>query len=634
MIKKRLIRLMGRSGIYIVRNVLWQWLGLWMSILIMLAAGALFQRLCESLESGSLELLSPGMLGGFAAGILIAAGVRAFASRRASRASYLAGARVKKNLRELLYRKLVSFGPAYYEKVPTAQVVQVAVEGVEQLEVYFGQYLPQLFYSLLAPLTLFAVLSRISLRASAVLLVCVPLIPLTIMAVQKLAKRLLNRYWSVYTGLGDSFLENLQGLTTLKIYEADALKAEEMDREAEEFRRITMKVLMMQLNSIIVMDVVAYGGAAVGMLLAVQEYVNGAVSFGGALTIILLSSEFFIPMRLLGSFFHIAMNGMAASDKLFGILDLPAEAEGTACISHTGGTDKEQSAPALSISLRDVTFSYDGKRQVLCGISMELPARGMVSLVGLSGCGKSTIASLLTGRKKGYGGEILVSAVGESAGGTAAADAAGETAAAQKQSWELSELSGRSLMEQVTLVSHDSYLFKGTVEENLRLAAPQASEEELLKVLQEVNLLDFLESRQGLSTELSERGSNLSGGQRQRLALARALLHDTPVYIFDEATSNIDAESEAQIMAVVERLAERRSVLLISHRLANVVHSSEICVLKKGRIAERGTHQELLRAGGVYAALYEEQHRLETYAEQAAAENGCREEEAGQYRYA
>lgn len=610
MIKGRLVGLMADSKKYIFYNVAWQWLGLLMSMVIMFTAGRLFETAYRSLRAGAAEGLSAPALGGAAALISGAALVRAWAGRKASRASCMAGAQVKRRLRNILYRKLVSFGPSYYEKVSTAQAVQVAVEGVEQLEVYFGQYLPQLFYSLLAPVTLFAALSFISLRASAVLLVCVPLIPLTIMAVQKLAKRLLNQYWSVYTGLGDSFLENLQGLTTLKIYEADQRRAEEMDREAEEFRRITMKVLMMQLNSIIVMDVVAYGGAAVGMILAVREYLAGTVSLGGAMTIILLASEFFIPMRLLGSFFHIAMNGMAASDKLFGILDIPVQKDGRERLA--GG--------ALGLRLRDVSFSYDGERQVLRGITMELPSRGMVSLVGLSGCGKSTVAALLTGRKKGYQGEI--SFVLPESG----------------RSVELSQVSGRSLMEQVTLVSHDSYLFKGTVEENLRMAAPEAPEEELLRVLQEVNLLDFLLSQKGLATELAERGSNLSGGQRQRLALARALLHDTPVYIFDEATSNIDAESEELIMEVVEELARRRLVLLISHRLANVVHSTRIDVLQEGRIVESGRHEELVRLGGVYGRLYEEQRRLEEYAGGGASVKGTdpagEEEEVREYQYA
>lgn len=455
----------------------------------------------------------------------------------------------------------------------------MAVEGVEQLEVYFGKYIPQLFYSILAPITLFVVLAFVSLKASLVLLICVPLIPLTIMGVQKLAKRLLGRYWGTYTELGDSFLENLQGLTTLKIYQADEQKAKEMDQEAEHFRKITMKVLMMQLNSIIVMDVVAYGGAALGMIAVLREFASGTVSLGGTVTMILLSAEFFIPMRLLGSFFHIAMNGMAASDRLFAILDLEEGQTGEECLGD---------GPA-SVIFRDVCFSYDGERQILDQVSFQLPENGLISLVGTSGCGKSTIAGLLTGRNRGYRGTIRI-------GGK-----------------ELSRIREDSLLSHVTMVSHNSYLFKGTVRENLLMPAPMATEKEMEAALKKVNLYEFLKSQRGLDTELMERGSNFSGGQCQRLALARALLHDTPIYIFDEATSNIDAESEEQIMEVIRELSQNHCVLLISHRLANVVDSRNIYVLSGGRLVEEGTHNELMKQKGIYAALYLEQNILESY---------------------
>lgn len=574
MIKKRLIRLMADSRKYIAHNVLWQWVALCASIAIMMTAGQL-------LEDGYRERLTLEGVILSAIGIIVCAGLRMICTRKAALASDLAGSDVKKELRKQLYKKLASLGSAYHEKVPTAQAVQVAVEGVEQLEIYFGKYLPQLLYSLLAPLTLFVVLSFINFKASLILLFCVPMIPITIMAVQKAAKRLLNKYWGIYTGLGDRFLENLQGLTTLKIYQADGEKAVQMDEEAEHFRKITMKVLMMQLNSIIVMDVVAYGGAAIGMIAAVNGYLSGASGLGGTLTIILLSAEFFIPMRLLGSFFHIAMNGMAASDKLFEILDIPEEKKGV----------NELKEGPVEIVIRDLEFSYDPARKILNKVSLELNNQGLVSLVGISGCGKSTIARLLSGGQSGYEGEIRLN-------GT-----------------ELSRISEASLVSRVTLVSHNSYIFKGTVEDNLRMAAPEASKELLLYVLKEVDLYGFLMEQNGLKTELMEQGLNLSGGQRQRLALARALLHDTPVYIFDEATSNIDAESESRIMTVIRKLAQTRCVLLISHRLANVVDSVRIYTLKEGTIVEGGSHKELIGKNGVYAGLYLEQKKLESYAQ-------------------
>ena len=572
MIKKRLLALMAESKTYIIQNIFWQWLGLLSSIITMGTAGWLFQIVWDGAISLS-DCLPAAIV------IFLCVGLRACCSRRASAASANAGNDVKQELRRCLYEKLTRLGSSYHEKVPTAEAVQVAVEGVEQLEVYFGKYIPQLFYSILAPITLFVVLAFVSLKASLVLLICVPLIPLTIMGVQKLAKRLLGRYWGIYTELGDSFLENLQGLTTLKIYQADEQKAQEMDQEAEHFRKITMKVLMMQLNSIIVMDVVAYGGAALGMIAVLREFASGTVSLGGTVTMILLSAEFFIPMRLLGSFFHIAMNGMAASDRLFAILDLEEGQTGEECLGD---------GPASAI-FRDVCFSYDGERQILDQVSFQLPENGLISLVGTSGCGKSTIAGLLTGRNRGYRGTIRI-------GGK-----------------ELSRIQEDSLLSHVTMVSHNSYLFKGTVRENLLMAAPMATEKEMEAALKKVNLYEFLKSQRGLDTELMERGSNFSGGQCQRLALARALLHDTPIYIFDEATSNIDAESEEQIMKVVRELSQNHCVLLISHRLANVVDSQSIYVLSGGRLAEEGTHNELMGKKGIYAGLYSEQNILEAY---------------------
>ena len=572
MIKKRLIGLLKDSKKYIVQNVLWQWLGLLAQIAAILVVG----QFLDTAIFGSVtsrEILTTGMV------CAISIIIRMVSDKKASKASFLASADVKRVLREKIYEKLVRLGASYKEQISTSEVVQLSVEGVEQLETYFGRYLPQFFYSLLAPITLFAVLSFISWKASLVLLICVPLIPLSIVAVQKFAKRLLKKYWGSYTELGDSFLENLQGLTTLKIYQSDERKAKEMDEEAEKFRRITMKVLTMQLNSISVMDLVAYGGAAIGMIVVVREYIDGSLGFAGAFAILLLAAEFFIPLRLLGSFFHIAMNGMAASDKIFRLLDMPERELGT----------EELSGEELDINFENISFSYEKERPILKDVSFHIPKGQFVSLVGESGCGKSTIASLILGRNRQYQGKILLGGM------------------------DLKNIKEKSLMVHITLVRHNSYLFKGTVEENLLMGNPNATQEQMIEVLKKVNLWEFLNGQEGLWTKLAEKGSNFSGGQCQRLCIARALLHNTEIYIFDEAASNIDVESEEIIMDLIRQLAETKTVLLISHRLANVKKSHCIYVLSEGKIVEKGTHRELMEQSGVYKEMYRTQKNLENY---------------------
>ena len=599
MIKKRLVGFLSHAKKYIGYQVMWQWISL------IAQMGAVF-NIADLLESVFYGTVAESQIIKTVVVLILCVAVRFLCERMAAAASYKASVGVKKILRQKIYEKMLRLGASYREQVSTSEVMQVCTEGVEQLETYFGRYLPQLFYSLLAPLTLFIVLCRVNMKASVVLLICVPLIPVSIVAVQKIAKKLLNKYWSIYTGLGDSFLENLQGLTTLKIYQADDKKAVEMDEEAQTFRRITMKVLTMQLNSTSVMDIVAYGGAAVGMIVAVSEFLGGRLSLSGTLTIMLLASEFFIPLRLLGSFFHIAMNGMAASDKIFAILDLLEGDDGKVELESVG-VSKENIAGSenaigkaagavngLAVEFRKVHFNYEEDREILKGVSLEIPAGSFVSLVGESGCGKSTLAGILSGRNKGFKGSVTI-------GGVA-----------------LEDVSEASLMRNVTLIRHNSYLFKGTVADNLRMSKPEATETEMRAVLERMNLMAFLDTQQGLETPLLEQGSNLSGGQRQRLALARALLHDSPVYIFDEATSNIDVESEELIMDVIRQLAETRTVLLISHRLANVVSSDCIYMLDQGLIQEQGTHQQLMEQKGSYCKLYESQQQLEKWSEDRA----------------
>ncbi len=572
MIKTRLVGMLSHAKKYIVYTILWQWVALLSQVIAVFSIANILERVLYRTLTDESIIKTIIIL----TAVIV---IRFICERMGARSSYLACVDVKRILREKIYEKMLRLGASYSEQVSSSEVVQVSTEGVEQLETYFGKYLPQLFYSLIAPLTLFIVLCGVSLKASVILLICVPLIPISIVVVQKIAKKLLNKYWSIYTGLGDSFLENLQGLTTLKIYQADQKKADEMDNESQRFRRITMKVLTMQLNSTSVMDIVAYGGAAVGMAIAVSEFLNGNISLSGTVCIVLLASEFFLPLRLLGSFFHIAMNGMAASDKIFKILDLPEPQMG------------EKALPwgTLDISMKNVSFSYDNEREILKEINLDMLSGRFISLVGESGCGKSTIAGILSAKNKGFTGDVEI---------------CGEP---------IQDIDEAELMKQVVLVRHNSYLFKGTVEENLRMAKPDAAEEELNEVLKKVNLLDFLETQDGLKTKLFERAGNFSGGQCQRLAIARALLMDARVYIFDEATSNIDIESEEMIMKVVHELAETKTVLLISHRLANVVKSDFIYFMQDGRIKESGTHLQLMQQRGDYFNLYESQRRLETY---------------------
>ena len=571
MINKRLIGTVAESKKYIAGNVVLQWCSLAANIAMMFSITNLFAGLYYGNTSSH-------TLWTTAAVVLLALVIRFLCTTGASRMSYLSSKAVKKTLRERIYEKLLRLGVSYSEQVKTSEVVQVAVEGVDQLETYFGAYLPQFFYAMLAPLTLFAVLCFVNVPAAVVLLICVPLIPIAIAAVQTWAKKLLSKYWGQYTALGDTFLENLQGLTTLKIYQADEFKNKEMNAEAEKFRKITMKVLTMQLNSITIMDLIAYGGAALGVIMAVTQYMGNHVSLAGCLLIILLAADFFLPMRQLGSFFHIAMNGMAASNKIFRLLDLEEAAP------------KETKMPEdCSIACSNLQFSYEPDREILHGVELRFPQGSFTALVGESGCGKSTVASILMGRNKGYTGSVTIGGV------------------------ELREVNESSLLQNLTYISHQSYLFKGTVRDNLLMGKPSATNDELWAALEQVNLAGFLKAEQGLDTPLLEKASNLSGGQCQRLALARALLHDSPVYIFDEATSNIDVESENDIMTEIHKLAKTKTVILISHRLANVVQADNIYVLDGGNIAEHGSHDDLLKKHGLYERLWNAQQALENY---------------------
>ena len=576
MMDKRLIGTVKESKKYIAGNVITQWISLIANIAMMTAITVLLSAVFTDNISENLILVTAVTAG-------LAVIIRAVCSMVSSKMSYLSSKEVKRVLREKIYRKLLKLGASYNEQIKTSEVVQVAVEGVDQLETYFGAYLPQFFYAMLAPLTLFIYICFINVASAIVLLVCVPMIPVAIALVQTWAKKLLSRYWNQYTALGDTFLENLQGLTTIKIYKSDAYKNDVKNEEAEKFRKITMKVLTMQLNSVTIMDVIAYGGAALGVIMAVTQYIGGAVSLQGAMLIILLSADFFIPMRQLGSFFHIAMNGMAASEKIFRLLELP-ENDNSGC-----------ECPKGDIVCENLSFSYNSEREILHGINFEFPKDSFTALVGESGCGKSTIASILTGKNKSYGGRIKIG------------------------NEDFREISEKSLMEHITYISNKSYLFKGTVRDNLLIGKPTAVDKELWTVLERVRLSDFIKSENGLDTVIAEKGGNLSGGQCQRLALARALLHDSEIYIFDEATSNIDIDSENDIMKEIKTLAKEKTVILISHRLANVTDADRIYVIDGGNITESGTHSVLLSKNGDYARLWNAQQSLENYGKDGAA---------------
>ena len=578
MFHKRLIKEFRENQKNIWGMVPTQWVMLIANVVLMLQTATFIAGMVrgENLQNQSIRLLVT---------LAVVGVVRSLMSLLNSKLSFEASKQVKARLRTMVYEKMMRLGSSYKEYFQTSEVVQITTEGVEQLEIYFGKYMPQFFYSMLAPVTLFVIVGTMSLKVAVVLLICVPLIPLSIVAVQKFAKKMLAKYWGTYTEMGDSFLECLQGLTTLKIYQADERYAKRMDEEAEKFRKVTMRVLIMQLNSISIMDLVAYGGAAVGIILSILEYQKGVIGLAQCFFIIMISAEFFLPLRLLGSFFHIAMNGNAAADKIFRLVDLEED---------QGEKSAEMEGESDEIAFSNVSFSYEAKKKVLEGISFRA-GHGLTALVGESGCGKSTTTLLLMGDRRADEGQIFIGDM------------------------PIDKMDLKALRRKITRIRHDSYLFAGTIRENLLMGKEDATETQMKEALREVNLLDFVEKSGGLDFVLLEKASNLSGGQKQRLSLARVLLHDTPIYIFDEATSNVDVESENDIMAVVRKLAKTKTVLLISHRLANVVSADQIYVLKDGMIVEKGQHEALCKEDGYYHRLFRQQSALEQFGKGAVA---------------
>lgn len=578
MINKRLINLCRDSKKYIVLTVLVNWISTLCNIVTVVTIGGIINNLFLQQDNG-LEmkiLISPAVI----IGLMLV--IRFICNILYSRFSSYASANARTTLRNEIYSKLLRLGNGYTKVESTSSIVQMSVEGVEQLEVYFGKYLPQFFYALLVPVTLFIVLSFISFKASIVFLLGVPLIPMSIIAIMKIAKKILKDYWKSYSNLGGTFLENLQGLTTLKVFNMDEERHIKMNEESEKFRRITMKVLSMQLNSISIMDLIAFGGSALGIIVALYQFKNGEIMVGSLLTIIILSSEFFIPLRLLGSYFHIAMNGMAASDRIFKLLD--AEERKSNQESKVSSLRKDK----VQVKLENAEFTYDGVRKVIHGIDMDIKEGGITAVVGESGTGKSTIASLIMNDYELTSGNILINGI------------------------STSYMSNNEIYERIGLVSTNSYIFTGTILDNLMMAKPEATEKELDEALEKAHLKEFIAGlKDGVNTFVGQGGSALSGGQRQRLALARIILCDQPMIIFDEATSNIDVESEELIWKAIYQLSAHKTILVISHRLANVVEAKEIYVLDKGRVVEKGNHQELMSMKGKYSDMVQVQRELE-----------------------
>lgn len=567
MIDKALLKLLGGNKKYIFFTVASMTVGLFANL-------AITACICKAIalaidKAPATDYIVAALLA--ATAIL----VRYTASRTTGDLKDVIGRKVKKDLRERTYDKIVKLGVKSADGMSMAGLTQVGMEGIEQLDLYYSTYIPQFFYAMLAPVVLFFVSVWLDWRVALVLICCVPIIPASIIAVSKWAKRIFAKYWGKYTSMGDSFLDSVQGLKELKIFKADARQHVKMNENAEEFRKITMKVLVMQLASTTIMDLVAYGGAGLGIAFAVSGLMTGRLAAPAALFLMLVAVDFFLPMRAFGSAFHVAMNGVSAGKKIIALLDTEEPVWG------------EKEVTSNEITLKEVTFAYDETRDVLKKVSMVFPERGMTAIVGESGCGKSTVVGVVSGYYRPKEGSVLI----------------GQT--------PLSELSREDYYSRLAVVSYNTYIFNDSVKNNFVLAKKDATEEEIWSALKKVNLEKFIRENGGLEKVVNEDGSNISGGQKQRLALAVNLVADKDVYVFDEATSNIDIESEAIIMENIKALSEEKNVVVISHRLENVVPADKIYFLSDGEVKECGSHEELMRANGGYASLYRAQKTLE-----------------------
>ena len=571
MIDKKLLALLGPNKKYIFYAVGLMIVGLFANLAITASICYAIQYAAEYTSSGSNAqgFILPAVI------VIIAMEIRYVTSRSIGDLKDTLGRNVKKDLRQKIYDKIIKLGVRTTDNMSMAGLTQLSMEGVEQLDLYYSAYIPQFFYAMIAPIILFIVTVRINWAVALVLLACVPLIPMSIIAVSRYAKKIFAKYWGKYTSMGDSFLDSVQGLKELKIFQADAAQNIKMNETSEEFRKITMKVLVMQLASTTIMDMVAYGGAGLGIALTIHAVVNGNLSAYAALFLILVAVDFFLPLRAFGSAFHIAMNGASAGNKILSLLAQPDPVWGSETVDST------------EITVKDVTFSYDGKRDVLKHASMNFDSTGMHAIVGESGSGKSTIVNLLLGAYHPQQGSILV----------------GDKL--------LEILSRDAYYSHISVVSYNTYIFNETIRQNFALAKANVTDEEIYNALKKVNLYDFIIDNGGLDKVITEDAANISGGQKQRLALAINLVANKDIYIFDEATSNIDIESEAIIMNNIKELSKEKAVIVISHRLANVIAADTIYYIEDGEVKEHGTHEELMSMHEGYAKLYTTQKNLE-----------------------
>ena len=571
MIDKKLLALLGENKKYIFYAVGLMIVGLFANLSITASICYAIQYAAEYASSGSdaQGFILPAIV------VVIAMVIRYVTSRRIGDLKDTLGRNVKKDLRQKIYDKIIKLGVRTTDNMSMAGLTQLSMEGVEQLDLYYSAYIPQFFYAMIAPIILFIVTVRINWAVALVLLACVPLIPMSIIAVSRYAKKIFAKYWGKYTSMGDSFLDSVQGLKELKIFQADAAQNIKMNETSEEFRKITMKVLVMQLASTTIMDMVAYGGAGLGIALTIHAVVNGSLSAYAALFLILVAVDFFLPLRAFGSAFHIAMNGASAGNKILSLLAQPNPVWGSETVDST------------EITVKDVTFSYDGKRDVLKHASMNFGSTGMCAIVGESGSGKSTVVNLLLGAYHPQQGSILVG------------------------NKPLETLSRESYYSHISVVSYNTYVFNETIRQNFMLAKADVKEDEIFTALKKVNLYDFIVENEVLDKVITEDAANISGGQKQRLALAINLVANKDIYIFDEATSNIDIESEAIIMNNIKELSRDKSVIVISHRLANVIAADTIYYIEDGEVKEYGTHNDLMNMHEGYAKLYTTQKKLE-----------------------